>query len=116
MQNDLKLVSFTDASHATDLRTRRSIIGYAFCLAGGAVCCKCKLQATVASSSTEAEFIISVSSAKTAKYLRAILKELNIIQVEPTVIHVENQAALLIGNNNRPADRTRHIDIKYFAI
>jgi hypothetical protein len=53
----LELVGYVDASHATDLRTRRSVTGLSFCLAGGAIAFKSKLQPTVATSSTESEFI-----------------------------------------------------------
>ena len=42
---------------------------YAFSLAGGAVTFKSKLQSTVATSLTKAEFIAAVSAAKVAKYL-----------------------------------------------
>jgi hypothetical protein len=72
----LDLVGFVDAAHAMDLTTRRSVSGLVFCLAGGAVAYKSKLQATIATSSTEAEFIAAVSAAKTAKYLRSVLSEL----------------------------------------
>jgi hypothetical protein len=65
----LRLTGYVDAAHATDLKTRRSVSGYVFTLAGGAVTFKSKLQATVATSSTEAEFVAAVSAAKVAKYL-----------------------------------------------
>jgi KUP system potassium uptake protein len=67
--NLLWLTGYVDAAHATDLKTRCSISGYVFTLAGGAVAFKSKLQATVATSSTKAEFMAAVSAAKVAKYL-----------------------------------------------
>jgi hypothetical protein len=70
------LTGYVDAAHATDLKTRRSISGYVFTLAGGAVTFKLKLQATVATSSTEVEFVAAVSAAKVTKYLRSVLHEL----------------------------------------
>jgi hypothetical protein len=68
-----QLVGYLDVAHATDLETRRSVTGYAFCYASGAVTFKSKLQTTIATSSMEAEFVASVSAAKVAKYLRSIL-------------------------------------------
>jgi hypothetical protein len=68
-----QLVGYLDTAHATDLETRRSVTGYAFSYAGGAVAFKSKLQATVATSLTEAEFVAGVSAAKVARYLRSIL-------------------------------------------
>lgn len=74
--NLLRLVGFVDAAHATALKTRQSVTGYVFCLAGGAVPFKSKLQPTVATSSTESEFVAAVSGAKVVA-----LRELN-FQVE----------------------------------
>jgi hypothetical protein len=68
-------VGYVDASHVTDLYTRRSVAGLSFYLAGGAIVYKSKLQLTVATSSREAEFIAAVLAAKIAKYLRPILIE-----------------------------------------
>jgi hypothetical protein len=72
----LRLTGYVDAAHATDLKTCRSISGYIFTLAGGTVAFKLKLQATTATSSTEAEFMAAVSAAKVAKYLGSVLHEL----------------------------------------
>ena len=65
----LQLTGYVDAAHATDLKTCCSISGYVFTLAGGAITFKSKLQATIATSSTEAEFVAAVSAAKVTKYL-----------------------------------------------
>jgi hypothetical protein len=112
----LELVGYFDASHANDLKTRRSVTGLVFCLAGGAIAFKSKLQPTVSTSSTEAEFISSVHTAKLAKYLRSILLELGFPQVGPTVLYGDNLSSIAMVNSNRPTDRSRHIDIQYFAI
>jgi hypothetical protein len=109
-------VYYLDASHATDLKTRRSITGIIFCLAGGAIAFKSKLQATVATSSTEAEFVASVQAAKMARYLRSILLELGHPQSAPTTLHCDNKSAIEMVNQDRPTERSRHIDIAFFAI
>jgi hypothetical protein len=111
-----RLVGFADAAHATDIRTRRSVTGYTFSLAGGTVAFKSKLQPVLATSSTEAEFIAAVHAAKTAKYLRAVLYELGYGQTEPTILHIDNLAAVHMINDNRPTPRARHINIQFFAI
>jgi len=112
----LRLLGFVDAAHATDLTTRRSMTGYVFCLAGGAIAYKSKRQATVATSSTEAEFIGGVSAGKVAKYLRSVLQDLNIPQDGPTPLYMDNQAAIAMINENKPTERSRHIDVQHFAI
>ena len=105
-----------DASHANDLRNRKSTTGYVFVLGGAAVAYKSKTQTVTATSSTEAEFIAAVLAAKTAKYLRAVLSDLGFRQQEPTVLYEDNASAIKIVNARHTTDRSRHIDIQYFAI
>ena len=77
---------------------------------------KSKLQATCSTSSTEAEFIATVTASKTIKYLRAILEQLGYPCNLVTDVHVDNQAAIAMVNEDRPTPRAQHIDIQHFAI
>ncbi len=111
-----RLTGYVDAAHANDLRSRRSTTGYAFMLSGGVIAYRSKTQSITATSSTEAEFIAAVSAAKVAKYLRAILRELGFSQDAPTNLYEDNASAIKMVNADRPTERSRHIDIQYFAI
>ena len=51
--NITKLLCFVDASHATDLRKRRSITGFVFTYCGGAIVYRSKTQSITAGSSCE---------------------------------------------------------------
>jgi hypothetical protein len=112
----LELVGYVDASNTTDLRTRRSVTGLSFCLAGGAVAFKSKFQPTVATSSTDSEFIAAVLAAKIAKYLRSILIELGFPPSGPTLLYENHKAPTNTVNGNRPTERSRHIGFQHFAI
>jgi hypothetical protein len=112
----LQLVGYVDAAHGNDLRQRRSTTGYCFMLSGGAVAYRSKTQTITATSSTEAEFIAAVSSAKVAKYLRSILAQLGFAQTAPTILHEDNESTIKMVNADKPTERSRHIDIQYFAI
>jgi hypothetical protein len=116
--NPTELLGYVDAAHATDLRTRRSVTGYVITLCGAAICYRSKLQSTVATSSTEAEFIAAVTAAKSIKYLRLVLADLGpkYAQDKPTTIYEDNAAAILMINSSKPTPRSRHIDIQHFAI
>ena len=111
-----KLVCFVDAAYANDLAKRRSTTGYAFTYSGGAIVYRSKTQSITALSSTKAEFIAAVTAAKTARFLRSILTELGFPQTEPTPIYEDNQPTIDIVASRKPTERTRHIDIRYFAI
>ena len=112
----IELTGYVDTAHATDLHTRRSITGLVFMFGGGPIAYKSKIQPTVSTSSTEAEFIAAVHAAKIAKYLRSILLELGYPQTSPTTLYEDNAAAILMVNAQRPTPRSRHIDIQHFAI
>ena len=111
-----KLICFVDAAYGNDPKKRRSTTGYAFTYSGGAIVYRSKAQSIVALSSTEAELIAAVTAAKTARYLRSILRELGFEQSDPTPIYEDNMSAIDIVNSNKPTERSRHIDIRFFAI
>jgi len=109
-------VAFLHAAHANDLRNRRSTTGYAFLLCGGAISYRCKTQSVTATSSTEAEFLAAVATAKHARCMRAIMTDLGFPPKGPTVMCCDNQSAINMINARVPTERSRHIDIQHFAI
>jgi hypothetical protein len=113
------LQCFVDAAHGNDLRKRRSTTGLIFTYCGGAVlyCSKTQTLTLTAGSSTGSEFIAAVTAAKQARYLCTVLKQLGFHQTKPTVIFIDNLSALkIINDNTSPTDRTRHMDLRFFAI
>ena len=54
-------------------------------------------------------------TAKQAKYLRSILKELGFEQSGPTTLYCDNQSAINMANARVPTERSRHVDIQHFA-
>jgi len=61
----MDMVAFADVANATDSKTHCSVSGYIIVYAGAAIAYKAKLQPTVTTSSTEAEFIAAVYTVKT---------------------------------------------------
>ena len=58
----------------------------------------------------------AVTAAKTAKCIRSVLKELGFEQSNPTPIYEDNKPTIDIIASQKPTERTRHIDIRFFAI
>lgn len=106
----------SDATWANDKHHRRSVSGTAILLAGAVVYYRCKLQPTIALSSTESEFAAMAETGKATLYLRSILTEIGIPQIQPTVINADNRGAICMANSHQPTRRTKHVDIKQFAI
>jgi hypothetical protein len=87
-----------------------------FCLAGAAVMYHTKWIIVICTIPTEAGFVVCVHRAKNNSYLRSILQHTVITQVGPTIIYVDNIAAMVMANAGKPTERSRHIDIQLFAL
>ena len=111
-----RLKSAADADWGGDVSHRRSVTGFALKLAGGAVYYKSRYQDTIALSSTEAEFAAATDAGKAILYVRTIMEELGLPQKDATILHIDNNGALNMANQQQPTKRTRHIDIKQFVI
>ena len=111
-----RLHSFMDSDWAGDVSHRRSVTGIAYLLAGALVYWKSRYQPTVAMSSTEAEFYAASDSGKVALYIRSILGDIGLPQDQATPMYEDNNGALLMANAGQPTKRTRHIDIRHFAL
>ena len=73
-------------------------------------------QKAIALSSTEAEFYALCETGKMTLYVRSILDELGISQLAATQVFEDNEGCLNLVNANQPTRRTRHIEIREFAI
>jgi dUTP pyrophosphatase len=105
-----------DSDYAGDQSHRKSVTGLSIQLAGGTILYKTRYQDTIALSSTEAEFTAAAEAGKYILYTRSILDELGIDQTQATTLYEDNQGALLMANAQQPTKRTRHMDIKTFAL
>jgi hypothetical protein len=114
--NNFKLIGYCDADWAGDKFDRKSTSGYIFFLSGGPISWNSKKQATVALSSTEAEYISITQATKEAIWLRLLLKNLGFEQKDPTIIYVDNQSAISLSKNPVYHSRTKHIDIQHHFI
>lgn len=114
--NSMELLGAADTTWASDRQHRRSMGGIVIMLAGAAIYWRVRLQPTVALSSTEAEFTNMTDAGKAAIYLRYILDELELTQSTPTQIIADNQGATRMAMAHQPTRRTRHVEMKHFAV
>jgi hypothetical protein len=59
---------------------------------------------------------VCVRAGKSARYLRSILNQLGLTHRSATLIYVHNLAAIMMANAGKPTERSRHIDVQYFAL
>ena len=70
----------------------------------------------MALSSTEAESYAMVEAAKAALYIRSILEELGLPQLHATELFADNCGARQLAMAQQPTQRTRHVDMREFAV
>jgi len=86
-------------------------------MAGGPVSWSSKRQSTVATSSTEAEYIGQYNAAREATWIRSFLMELGLsyrdLIKEPLVIKADNTAAESLSRDPTIHSRAKHMDVAY---
>ncbi|UYV73155.1 hypothetical protein LAZ67_10001980 [Cordylochernes scorpioides] len=70
----------------------------------------------VALSTTESEYIAACAATKEMVWLRRLLKDIGIKMDRPTVLNMDNQAAIKLVQNPEFHKRTKHIDVRYHYI
>jgi hypothetical protein len=98
-------LGYADSDFAGELDTGRSRTGYVFVMAGGAISWKSNLQTTVATSSTEAEYMAASDAAKEAVWLRRLLGDLGMDVCFQ--ILVDNSGALFQVQNDAICDNIK---------
>jgi len=103
---------YCDADYAGDVDTRRSTSAYVFIMAGGAISWASRRQATVAASTTEAEYIAASTAVKEALWLRQVAGDLHLSNMT-IPIKADNQSAIKLLKNPVSSMRSKHIDVAY---
>jgi hypothetical protein len=113
-----KVLVLTDSDWAAkETDERRSVSGRVVLTAGGAVSWKSSVQKNViAQSSAEAELVSLASGAQEAMWTKRFLEELDLSDGHPLEIKVDNDACKQIANNRMTSERTKGLDIRYFAV
>ena len=112
------LTGYTDTNWAHDIDDYHSTSGYIFKLGDAVISWNSKKQTTVATSSTEAEYITVSHGAKQAVWLRQLLDHVDIAgkPPPPTTFYIDNTGAISLAKEPRFHSRTRHIPIHYHFV
>ena len=117
-EDELVVNGYTDAGFQSDKDDFRSQSGYVFCLNGAAVSWKSSKQATVADSTTEAEYIAASDAAKEAVWLKKFIGELGVVPsiANPIALYCDNNGAIAQAKEPRSHQRSKHILRKFHLI
>ena len=128
-----KLIGFSDADYAADKADRKSTLGQVFMFAGGPVSWASKKQKSVATSTTEAEYMALSECSRQALWFKHLFEELgyptyamdanDLLSLrtpdnEQAKIELkgDNMASLKLVKNNQVCGRLKHIDVAYHFI
>lgn len=115
-RNDYKdmLVGFVDSDWAGDELNRKSTSGFLFKLFDqNTISWNTRRQNSVATSSTEAEYMALYEGVKEACWLKSLLSSIHLNMSNPIVIYEDNNGCIAIANNPTDHKRSKHIDVKY---
>ena len=110
------LVVYSDSDWAGDKEKRTSVTGFIIFFMDVPIIWKSKAQASVALSSTKAEYYAISEAAKEAKFVYQLLKGLGIEIELPIIMRVDNVGAIFMSENPGGSSRTRHIDTRYHFV
>jgi hypothetical protein len=108
--------AYSDSDWAGDPRDHRSISGYVFKVAGGAVSWSSKKQPSTALSSTEGEYMALTHVAKEAIWIQGFIGDVLRPPSIPTTILGDNQGALALAVNPAFHACTKHIRVRQHFI
>ncbi|KAE8243175.1 hypothetical protein A4X03_0g7847 [Tilletia caries] len=114
--SQVPIAGWSDSDHGTDPSTRRSVSGYFFQVYGNTVSWRSRLQATVAMSSTEAEYVALSEAAREAKWLRSVLGDLSIKLSRATDILTDSKGAEAIARDPADHSKTKHIETHHHLV
>eukprot|EP00253_Pinus_taeda_P005644 PITA_05644 len=99
-----------------DKETGVSTSGYAMSLGSRAVSLRSRKQLVPTDSTTEAEYVAAAEATKGIVWLRKILEDSQVKQVQSTPLMIDNTFAIKLAKNPKFHDRTKHINTKYHLI
>ena len=130
-----KLKAYSDSDYAADKLNRKSILGYVYMFGGGPISWMSRKQKSVATSTTEAEYMALSTCAKEGLWIAQLLKDmgydkylgnkLNQVTITEDIKHKahspvqllgDNQAANLLVKDAHIHERSKHIDVAYHHI
>ncbi|KAJ3701350.1 hypothetical protein LUZ61_005055 [Rhynchospora tenuis] len=112
----LTLTAYTDADWAGCPDERKSTTGYAIFLGNNLVSWSSKKQATVARSSTEAEYRSMAMAAAEIIWIQSLLHELGVKSAKSPILWCDNLGATFLAANPVFHARTKHIELDFHFI
>ena len=116
--DNLKVIGYSNLDFARCVDSRKSIFGYLFMLAGGAILWKSSKQTITAASTMEVEFMACFEATVHGLWLQNFISRLGIVSSisKPQRIYCDNSAVVLFSKNDKYSNGAKHIELKYLTV
>ncbi|CAM9465877.1 unnamed protein product, partial [Heterosigma akashiwo] len=104
---------YCDADFVNDRLDGKSVTGYIIFLGDSPIVWTSRLQKSVSTSTTEAEYLALGECTKDVMWLRYLLSELGAKQILPTDINEDNQACISWATEITVTRKNRHLHVNY---
>eukprot|EP00253_Pinus_taeda_P004116 PITA_04116 len=110
------LIGYSNSDFDGEKETGVSTLRYTMSLGSGDVSWRSLKQSVPADSTTKAEYVAAAEATKEIVWLRKILEDLQVKQVQSTPLMIDNTSVIKLAKNPKFHDRTKHINTKYHLI
>ncbi|CAM9956593.1 unnamed protein product, partial [Heterosigma akashiwo] len=107
---------YCDADFCTDRIDGKSVTGYIVFLGDSPVVWTSRLQKSVTTCTTEAEYLALGECAKDVMWLRYLLAELGFKQIKPTTVNEDNTACISWATEITVTRKNRHLHVNYHYV
>jgi hypothetical protein len=114
----LEIVGYSDSDFTGCLDTDRSMSGYVFKLAGGAISLNSSKQIVMTSSTMYAEFVTCYEAVRQAMWLKKFVPGLRVVNSieRPLKLYCDNEPAILYAHNNKKIKAVKYINIMFYVV
>jgi hypothetical protein len=95
---------------------QKSTSRYCFSLGSTMISLSSKKQGFIAQSTAEEKYIAASAASREAVWLRKLLLDLFSAELQPIVIHCDNQSCIKLSDNPVFHDRSKHIEMRYHYV
>jgi hypothetical protein len=113
---EMKLLGYTDSDWVGSVVDRKRTSGCCFSLGLGVISWLRRKQMPVALSATKEEYVATNVAIHEVVWLLKFLSWLFDLDLEPTLIHCDNQSCMKLSENPLFHDKSKNIEIKYHYI